>query len=239
MVPARTCGRELAAVSIMKSIWPATENPASLGRGRRDRRENLKRVPVTFWKKSPPTVDMPPAPVVPWVAMSGLAFSHAINSFKFSAGKAFFATMRSGSLETSETGSKSLMRSYLSANVRAVQDMGSPVAENERVAVCRCSGHTPDADGARGANHIFDNDGLAEGASHALSHDAPDRIRWSARTEWYDHRYWARRIECADAFLIDAKLRATAKPKKCFVMFLRPSLIGALREPANIRTDDE
>ena len=106
MVPARTCGRELAAVSIMKSIWPATENPASLGRGRRDKAQFEAR--ARYFLEEEPADSR-------YAARAGgplgrhvraCLFSHAINSFKFSADKAFFATMRSGSLETSETGSK-------------------------------------------------------------------------------------------------------------------------------------
>ena len=45
-------------------------------------------------------------------ALSGFAFSHAINSIKSFAGMAFLATITIGLLATSEMGSKSFKRSY-------------------------------------------------------------------------------------------------------------------------------
>jgi len=50
---------------------------------------------------------MSPTPAVPAEALSGLAFSHPINSGKFFAGAAFFETITMGMFTVSEMGSKS------------------------------------------------------------------------------------------------------------------------------------
>jgi len=53
-----------------------------------------------------------PAPGCPDDALLELAFSHAINSAKFVAGKSFLETIKSGSALMSATGSRSLSTSY-------------------------------------------------------------------------------------------------------------------------------
>jgi len=50
----------------------------------------LKRVPVRSWNKNSAS-DPVPTPAVPREALSGLAFSQAISSFRLFAGRAFFA----------------------------------------------------------------------------------------------------------------------------------------------------
>ena len=52
-----------------------------------------------------------PAPAVPAVAGSGLAFSHSSNSFSDLAGTAFLLTTIIGLLGSSATGSRSVTRS--------------------------------------------------------------------------------------------------------------------------------
>jgi hypothetical protein len=116
-VPARTCGVELAARSIIMSICPANKSciPGPLPRYG----TNWKRVPVAFWKKTPATCDAPPAPAVACVAVWGRAFSHAIKSIKSFGGRVFFPITSSGWAATNDTGSKSFCGSYGSAKMAA------------------------------------------------------------------------------------------------------------------------
>ena len=59
-----------------------------------------------------------PTPAVPAVAVSGLAFSHAISSFSVFAGTAFLLTTIIGLLGSSATGSRSVTRSYRASRSR-------------------------------------------------------------------------------------------------------------------------
>ena len=70
-------------------------------------------MPVSFLKKTPATCSAVPEPVVPWVALSPLAFIQATSSFRSLAGMDLRATMSSGLVPTSPTGSKSPTTSYL------------------------------------------------------------------------------------------------------------------------------
>ena len=73
-------------------------------------------------------------PLVPADALSGCCLSHAINSASVLAGKSFLAMITLASKGSSETGSKSLRRSYGSGRVDgAVCDVRTPGAE--RIAV--------------------------------------------------------------------------------------------------------
>jgi hypothetical protein len=53
---------------------------------------------VMFWNRTPPTWLMSPTPAVPADALSGLAFSHPINSRKFFAGDQLFVSKPYGAL---------------------------------------------------------------------------------------------------------------------------------------------
>jgi hypothetical protein len=51
-----------------------------------------------------------------------------------------------------------------------------------------------DADRARSADHVLDDDRLAERLAHSLGHDAADRIRGPTCSERHDQRDRSRRI---------------------------------------------
>ena len=72
---------------------------------------NWKRVPVAFWKNTPPTCCGLPAPAVPSKALSGLALSQAMNPARSLAGTAFLATIKYELEAMSASGSKSFSRS--------------------------------------------------------------------------------------------------------------------------------
>jgi hypothetical protein len=57
---------------------------------------------------------MLPTPALPIVALPGLAFSQATSSFRLFAGSAFFPEMMNGAIDSSEIGSRSVSRSYVS-----------------------------------------------------------------------------------------------------------------------------
>ena len=78
---------------------------------------------------------------------------------------------------------------------RRVDDVRLHMAEAERVAVGRRARHATDPDGAAGAAHVLDDDGLAEQAPHRLAQDARQGVRWSAGRIRHDQRDRARRID--------------------------------------------
>ena len=85
MLPACTSGSTLDGKSSIRSIWPATRSCNATLSPRYGTRRNL--APDSFWKNTAPTVEMPPAPVVPNVACPGWVLSQAISSFRLFAGR--------------------------------------------------------------------------------------------------------------------------------------------------------
>jgi len=76
----------------------------------------------------------------------------------------------------------------------AVQNVGGPISENDRVAIRRCAGYASDPDCARCSGNVFDNDRLTKELAHALGHDPSDGVAGTARAERNDHCDRAARI---------------------------------------------
>ena len=75
---------------------------------------------------------------------------------------------------------------------RAVDHVGAPVADADRVAVGRGTRNPADPDVAVGAGHVLDDDALAERCAHVLRHGACDHVRRPARSERHDDRHRTR-----------------------------------------------
>src|SRR3979409_711472 len=73
--------------------------------------------------------------------------------------------------------------------------MGGPAADAERVAIARRTGDTPYTNAARGATHVFNDNGLTERRTHTLSHDTSERVSRSRCRVGHDHRDRTRRID--------------------------------------------
>ena len=115
-------------------------------------------MPVAFWKKTPARCDAPPVPAVPCVALSGFAFSQAINLRQILRRHGFLGD------DEERLGGDQRHRLEVVQQVvgeredRGVQDVRGPAAENERVAVGRRAGDPADAEIAGGAANVFDDD---------------------------------------------------------------------------------
>src|SRR5262249_41359764 len=72
----------------------------------------------------------------------------------------------------------------------AVQDMRGPATKTECVTIAWCTGRSANTDDSRRAGYVLDDHGLTKKGPHTLRHDAPDRIRGTARTIRYNHCNW-------------------------------------------------
>ena len=71
---------------------------------------------------------------------------------------------------------------------RAVEHMGAPVPQAERIAVGRCANDALDTDASPGARNIFDDDRLAQDAAHTIGDCPSERVGWASSGEWHDER---------------------------------------------------
>jgi hypothetical protein len=97
-----------------------------------------------------------PEPLVPCDALPGFALSHAIGR------NAFLRSDQNRVAHDEPDRRKVLEQIVLQRIDSAVGDVSGPVALHERVAVGRCPSDAADADAARSARYVFDNDGLAQ-----------------------------------------------------------------------------
>ena len=66
--------------------------------------------------------------------------------------------------------------------------MRRPTAQDERVAIRCGAGDPADADVARSASNVFNDDRLTKRPSHPVGHDAADRVGRPARGKRHHHR---------------------------------------------------
>ena len=113
---------------------------------------------------------------MPTVALPGFSFSQTISSAKFFGGKLALPTTTSDSLQSARSARTRSRWSKESAEGRAVDDVGLPMAENEGVAIGRGMRDMPGADSACCPGQVFYHDGLAERPCHSIGETAPKRI---------------------------------------------------------------
>ena len=107
--PFLTCPPEVAAVSIIMSMLPASrscEAGPALRYGTK-----LNWAPMVFWKNTPETWPGLPMPAVPTETLPGLALSQAISSLRLFGRQSLPADDHDGCVEISATGSRSFSRS--------------------------------------------------------------------------------------------------------------------------------
>ena len=124
----------------------------------------------------PPMCPGLPAPDVPWVAVPGLALSHATSPREIVDGQRQPADHQIR-VAGNQRDRLEILEHVVGERIdRAVDDVRAPVAEAQRVAVRRCTRDAAMGDAAGGAAVVLDDDGGAERHAHALGDDAPDGV---------------------------------------------------------------
>jgi|SRR5712671_2483990 len=109
-------------------------------------------------------------------ALSGLAFSHAINSFTFFAGIVFLAKRTSGVYDQRRDGFEIIQQVVWQRIESAVQHMRAQETEVNRIAIGPRVSEAADTDAPASSADVFNDDGLSKRLSHPLGKDSPDYI---------------------------------------------------------------
>src|SRR5262245_66386143 len=89
--------------------------------------------------------------------------------------------------------------------------MRAQEADAESIAIGYRTRDAAHADSTAGAGYVFNDDGLAERDPHALGHDAPNRICWSAGRKRHDHRDRPRWVGLRPCDVRDSRKRGSAR----------------------------
>ena len=134
-----------------------------------------------------------PMPMVPPVALLGLAFSQAISSLVSLAGK----SLRADDPERADRQHRDRLEILEVVERQRIHrggaDMRAPLADDDGVAVGRRAEHPRDADGAAGAADVLDDHRLAERGLHMVADDARDDVGDAAGRERHDQGHGLRR----------------------------------------------